>query len=125
MSFEEAALEYSRVVNEYQAKSQLGNLLGNSLNVPTNDEDTYDGGPQGAENKFPRETLEFLMRKAEPYASHAAVGGSFNISNYNFCFPKLCFNDNNDLAHHCKKKTTESLFVFLRLRKNIFCPKRG
>lgn len=79
MSFEEAALEYSRVVNEYQAKSQLGNLLGNSLNVPTNDEDTYDGGPQGAESKFPRETLEYLMRKAEPYASHAAVGGSYNI----------------------------------------------
>ena len=79
MSFEEAALEYSRVVNEYQAKSQLGNLLGNSLNVPSNDEETYDGGPQGGESKFPRETLEYLMRKAEPYASHAAVGGSYNI----------------------------------------------
>ena len=67
------------MVNEYQAKSQLGNLLGNNLNVPTNDENVYDGGPQGGENKFPRETLEFLMRKAEPYASHAAVGGSYNI----------------------------------------------
>ena len=84
MSFEEATLEYSRVVNEYQAKSQLGNLLGNSLNIPDNEDDVegnpvYNGGPQGAENKFPRETLEFLMRKAEPYASHAAVGGSYNI----------------------------------------------
>ena len=84
MSFEEAALEYSRVVNEYQAKSQLGNLLGNALNVPDNAQDeagndVYDGGPQGDEGKFPRETLEYLMRKAEPYASHAAVGGSFNI----------------------------------------------
>ena len=84
MSFEEAALEYSRVVNEYQAKSQLGNLLGNSLNIPDNEadesgNDVYDGGPQGGESKFPRETLEYLMRKAEPYASHAAVGGSYNI----------------------------------------------
>ena len=84
MSFEEAALEYSRVVNEYQAKSQLGNLLGNSLNIPDNEadesgNDVYDGGPQGGEGKFPRETLEYLMRKAEPYASHAAVGGSYNI----------------------------------------------
>ena len=84
MSFEEATLEYSRIVNEYQAKSQLGNLLGNALNVPSNDPDgegnpQYDGGPQGAESTFPRETLEFLMRKAEPYASHAAVGGSFNV----------------------------------------------
>ena len=79
MSFEEAALEYSRIVNEYQAKSQLGNLLGNSLNVPSNDDEEYDGGPQGAEGTFPRETLEYLMRKAEPYASHAAVGGSYNV----------------------------------------------
>ena len=79
MSFEEATLEYSRVVNEYQAKSQLGNLLGNSLNIPDNEDDEYNGGPQGDENKFPRETLEFLMRKAEPYASHAAVGGAYNI----------------------------------------------
>ena len=86
MSFEEASLEYSRVVNEYQAKSQLGNLLGNDLGTSadnqTYDADTnsaVDGGPRGAESKFPRETLEFLMRKAEPYASHAATGGSFNI----------------------------------------------
>ena len=79
MSFEEASLEYGRIVNEYQAKSQLGNLLGNDLNIPTNDADTRDGGPSGAEGKFPRETLEFLSRKAEPYASHAGVGGSYNI----------------------------------------------
>jgi hypothetical protein len=80
MSFEEATLEYSRIVQEYQAKSQLSNLLGNALNIPTDKgADEQDGGPQGGEGKFPRETLEFLMRKAEPYASHAAVGGSFNI----------------------------------------------
>ena len=79
MSFEESVFEYGRVVNEYQAKSQLGNLLGNALNIPSNDGDTVDGGPAGAESKFPRETLEYLMKKAEPYASHAAVGGSYNI----------------------------------------------
>ena len=83
MSFEEAVLEYGRVVNEYQTKSQLGNLLGNDLGTSGDDQtvnnDIVDGGPRGAENKFPRETLEFLMRKAEPYASHAGVGGSYNI----------------------------------------------
>ncbi len=83
MSFEEAALEYGRVVNEYQTKSQLGNLLGNDLGTSGDDQtvnnDIVDGGPRGAESKFPRETLEFLMRKAEPYASHAGVGGSYNI----------------------------------------------
>ena len=79
MSFEESALEYSRIVNEYQTKSQLANLLGNDLNKQDEGEGNIDGGPQGAESKFPRETLEFLMRKAEPYASHAATGGSYNI----------------------------------------------
>jgi len=79
MSFEEATLEYGRIINEYQTKSQLGNLLGNSLNIPTNEEGVVNGGPSGAEGKFPRETLEYLIRKAEPYASHAALGGSYNI----------------------------------------------
>ena len=86
MSFEEATLEYSKIVNEYQAKSQLGNLLGMDLGTKDDDQNynetnnnTIDGGPRGAEGKFPRETLEFLSRKAEPYASSAAVGGSFNI----------------------------------------------
>jgi len=86
MSFEEAVLEYSRVVNEYQAKSQLGNLLGQDLGTSSDDQtfvegsnDTIDGGPRGNESKFPRETLEYLIRKAEPYASHAATGGSYNV----------------------------------------------
>jgi len=86
MAFEEATLEYSKTVNEYQTKSQLGNLLGADLGVSTDNQvydadnnSTIDGGPRGAESKFPRETLEYLIRKAEPYASHAGVGGSYNI----------------------------------------------
>ena len=86
MSFEESTLEYSRIINEYQTKSQLGNLLGNDLGTSADNQvydasnnNEIDGGPRGAENKFPRETLEFLMRKAEPYASHAGTGGSYNI----------------------------------------------
>lgn len=33
-------------------------------------------GPHGKEQKFPRETLEYLIRRAEPYATEAVVGGS-------------------------------------------------
>ena len=70
MSFEEATLEYGKIVNEYQAKSQLSNLLGVDLGTSADDQTVndgvIDGGPRGAENKFPRETLEFLIRKAEP-----------------------------------------------------------
>jgi len=68
MCFEESVFEYSRFINEYQTKSQLGNLLGMST-----------GSTSGSEGKFPRETLEFLARKAEPYASHAGVGGSYDM----------------------------------------------
>jgi hypothetical protein len=33
-------------------------------------------GPHGKEQKFPRETLEYLVRRAEPYAAEASIGGS-------------------------------------------------
>lgn len=65
--FEEAFCEYSAIVNQYQAKSQLGNLLGSST-----------GSLEGFEQKFFRETLEFTMKHAEPYASMAGIGGSYN-----------------------------------------------
>ena len=73
MCFEESVFEYGKYINEYMTKSQLGNLLGMSTGSNS------DGGPQGYQNKFPRETLELLSRKAEPYAASAGIGGSWNI----------------------------------------------
>ena len=64
--FEEACLEYSMLVNQAQAKSQLANLLG----VPT-------GSLSGAEQKYPRESVDFMIRRAEPYAMEAGLGGSY------------------------------------------------
>lgn len=66
--FEESVFEYGKFVNEYMTKSQLSNMMGGAT-----------GSLSGSEGRFPRETLEFLMRKAEPYATHAAIGGSHNI----------------------------------------------
>mgnify|MGYP003150447357 FL=1 len=65
--FEEAFLQYGSIVNEYQAKSQLTDFLG-----------TATGSMSGSEQKYPRQTLEFLNRQAEPYAFEAGVGGAFN-----------------------------------------------
>jgi len=65
--FEEAALEYSSIINQYQAKSQIGTFLG-----------TATGSMSGSEERYPRESLEFLNRFAEPYATEAGVGGSYN-----------------------------------------------
>ncbi len=66
--FEEAFCEYGSIVNQYQAKSQLANLLG----MPTG------SILSGSENRFPRENFEFMLRRAEPYSMEAGLGGSYN-----------------------------------------------
>jgi len=66
--FEEAFCEYGSIVNQYQAKSQLANLLG----APTG------SFLSGSEQRFPRENFEFMLRRGEPYAMEAGLGGSFN-----------------------------------------------
>lgn len=66
-NFEEATLEYGNILNQYQAKSQLLTYLG--FNTGSGDE---------ASNKMPRESLEYLARFAEPYATEAGLGGSYN-----------------------------------------------
>ncbi len=63
-AFEESVLEYSFIVNSYQAKSVLTDFLGQST-----------GSLSGSENKFPHRTFELLDRMAEPYSSYAGVGG--------------------------------------------------
>ena len=65
--FEESLCEYSSLINQYQIKSQLANLLGFET-----------GSLEGFEQRFPRENLEFMLRRAEPYAMEAGLGGSYN-----------------------------------------------
>lgn len=67
-NFEEATLEYSSILNQYQAKSQLVNFLGFATGSILS----------GSEEKYIRENLEFLTRFAEPYAMEAGIGGSYN-----------------------------------------------
>ena len=70
-SFEEATLEFSSILNTYQAKSQIVNFLG----MPTTGS---DGLMSGSEGKYPRENLDYLTRFAEPYSFEAGVGGAYN-----------------------------------------------
>lgn len=63
--FEESVCEYSRLVHETKIVSELTNVLGGSTS------ETYT-------NKYARQTLEYLLRMAEPYATEAYVGGSAN-----------------------------------------------
>ena len=73
-NFEEATLEYSSILNQYQAKSQLVNYLG----FPTGSSDNPHIA-SGSEEKFVRDNLEYLSRFAEPYAMEAGIGGSYNM----------------------------------------------
>jgi len=63
--FEESVLEYGALVNEYQTKSQLSNLMGISTS-------------SNVEGKYAHETLDFVLRLAEPYSQEAGIGGSYN-----------------------------------------------
>jgi hypothetical protein len=65
--FEESLCEYGAIINQHQVRSQLASMLGFAT-----------GNLEGQEQKYPRENLEFLLRRAEPYAMEAGVGGSYN-----------------------------------------------
>ena len=66
-NLEEAVLEYGAILNQYQAKSQMLTYLGFTT-----------GSGTEATNKLPRDSLEYLSRFAEPYATEAGIGGSYN-----------------------------------------------
>jgi hypothetical protein len=61
-NMEEASLEYSSILNQYQAKSQLVNFLGFAT-----------GSMSGAEEKYVRDNLAYLTRFAEPYADRITI----------------------------------------------------
>lgn len=66
--FEEATAEYSRLIHEMKIKSELVNVLG----LPT--------GSTDLTNKYPRRSLEYLIRQAEPYSGYASVGGPYDAT---------------------------------------------
>jgi hypothetical protein len=76
--FEESFLEYGNLVNQHQAQSQLMNLLGFATGSLVSGSAGTEVGPNGKEQTFPRENLEFLLRRAEPYAMESGIGGSYN-----------------------------------------------
>lgn len=63
--FEEACCEYARLIHEMKITSELTNVLG----LPTDTDIT---------NKYALRSIEHLLRMAEPYATEAFVGGSYN-----------------------------------------------
>jgi hypothetical protein len=74
--FEESLLEYSSIVNTYQAQSQIMDLMG----FPTGSaiSGSTNIGPHGYEQMLPRSNLDFVARQAESYVQEAGLGGSYN-----------------------------------------------
>lgn len=76
--FEEATLEYGNLINEYQLRSELANLLGMTTVFSGTIVSGVLSSSVSISNLYPRRTFEFLMRQAEPYAGYSGVGGSFD-----------------------------------------------
>ena len=66
--------------NLYNTKGQYhqGSIEAKAGNVAATPVLDKQLGPHGQEQRFPRETHEYLIRRAEPYASEAFVGGVSN-----------------------------------------------
>jgi hypothetical protein len=65
---EQSALEYSGIVNSYQAKSVLADIIGSET-----------GSLDSKENKLARMNLALAKRKAAAYSSEAGVGGTRHL----------------------------------------------
>jgi hypothetical protein len=75
--FEEAVLEYGNIINQYQLKSELANMLGITTVYSSSIVSGVLSSSVNVTNSYPRRTFEFLMRQAEPYSSYAGLGGSY------------------------------------------------
>jgi hypothetical protein len=67
-NLEEACFEYSNILNQYQAKSTMLTYLGYTT-----------GSQSGLETAYPRDSLEFLARFADPYSAESGLGGSYDM----------------------------------------------
>lgn len=76
--FEQAVLMYGSVINEYQLKSELANMLGMTTVFSGTIVSGVLSSSVTVSNLYPRRTFEFLMRQAEPYASYVGVGGVYD-----------------------------------------------
>jgi hypothetical protein len=76
--FEEAVLEYGNLINEYQLRSELANLLGMTTVFSGTIVSGVLSSSVSVTNLYPRRTFEFLMRQAEPYAGYTGVGGAYD-----------------------------------------------
>lgn len=76
-NFEASALEYSKVINSYQAKSIMGSVFGSPTGSLTSGSATP--GPHGQEQRVPNATFEFVNKFASAYGREAGIGGNTDV----------------------------------------------
>jgi hypothetical protein len=108
-NYEEACLEYSYIVNTYQAKSILGSALGGSTGS-FNHQGIIKSGEElsgsSVELKYPKFSFETSFRVGEAFATEALVGGQKTI--YSASFATITDQQNYDLQSIVKTAAEDS-----------------
>ena len=86
-NYEEACLEYSYIINTYQAKSIIGSALGGSTGSFDHKGEIKSGEALSGSNvalKYPKFSFETSFRLGESFATEAGVGGQQAIYSASF-----------------------------------------
>tara|TARA_Y100000592_G_C5453426_1_gene310023 strand:+ start:396 stop:1676 length:1281 start_codon:yes stop_codon:yes gene_type:complete len=85
-NYEEACLEYSYIVNTYQAKSIIGSALGGTTGSFDHKGEITSGDLVGADValKYPKFSFESAFKVGEAFATEAVVGGQISIYSASF-----------------------------------------
>tara|TARA_Y100000310_G_scaffold242899_1_gene247144 strand:+ start:1428 stop:2705 length:1278 start_codon:yes stop_codon:yes gene_type:complete len=95
-AYEEAVLEYSYIVNLYQGKNVLSNVLG-SATASFNSRGEIKSGPSGSNLKYPRYSLGYSKRVGDAAAAAGGMGGT--VPQYSASFKPVTDQQDYDLQN--------------------------
>jgi hypothetical protein len=112
-NYEEACLEYSYIVNTYQAKSVLGSYLGGTTGSFDHKGVIKSGEELSGSNvalKYPRFSFETAFRIGEAFGHEAQTGGTLPI--YSASFDRVVDQQDYDLQNIVSSSATTSSMPF-------------
>ena len=112
-NYEEACLEYSYIVNTYQAKSIIGSALGGTTGSFNYQGRLKPGDAVSGSNvelKYPKFSFETSFRIGESFATEAGIGGQQTI--YSASFATVSDKQDYDLQSVVKTAADEATSLF-------------
>ncbi len=112
-NYEEACLEYSYIVNTYQAKSIIGSALGGTTGSFNYQGRLKPGDAVSGSNvelKYPKFSFETSFRIGESFATEAGIGGQTTI--YSASFATEALKQDYDLQSVVKAAADEATSLF-------------